>query len=192
MIKIVLDAFGGDNSPQANLDGAIKALQNIDDLHVTIVGDENIIKDYLGDKFDPARMAIVHAPDVISCDEKPTEAIKNKKDSSMARSFELLRSDPEIGGMVSTGSTGALLAGAVLRIGRIKGVKRPAFCPHFAHNKRRQSLYLRQRSQRRLRCCTPKSVCHNGKFVHAKSIRCEKSARCTTQHRGGKRKGRRT
>lgn len=129
MIKIVLDAFGGDNSPQANLDGAIKALQNIDDLHVTIVGDENIIKDYLGDKFDPARMAIVHAPDVISCDEKPTEAIKNKKDSSMARSFELLRSDPEIGGMVSTGSTGALLAGAVLRIGRIKGVKRPAFCP---------------------------------------------------------------
>lgn len=129
MIKIVLDAFGGDNSPQANLDGALKALKELPDLHLTIVGDEATINTYPVAQFDPARVTIVHAPDVISCDEKPTEAIKNKKDSSMARSFELLRSDPEIGGMVSTGSTGALLAGAVLRIGRIKGVKRPAFCP---------------------------------------------------------------
>lgn len=129
MIKIVLDAFGGDNSPQANLDGALKALNELSDLHLTIVGDEEIIKTYPVAQFDPSRVTIVHAPDVISCDEKPTEAIKNKKDSSMARSFELLRSDPELGGMVSTGSTGALLAGAVLRIGRIKGVKRPAFCP---------------------------------------------------------------
>ena len=62
MIKIVLDAFGGDNSPQANLDGAVKALQNIPDLHVTIVGDENIIKDYLGDKFGTQFRDTAHRP----------------------------------------------------------------------------------------------------------------------------------
>ena len=66
---------------------------------------------------------------VITCDDKPTEAIKHKKESSLVKTFELLRSDEEIGALVSIGSTGAILAGAVLRVGRIKGVKRPAFCP---------------------------------------------------------------
>ena len=69
------------------------------------------------------------AKDVITCDDKPTEAIKNKKESSLVKAFELLKNDEEIGAMVSIGSTGALLAGTVLKIGRIKGVKRPAFCP---------------------------------------------------------------
>lgn len=130
MIKIVLDCFGGDRSPQANIDGGVQALNELDDLTLVLTGDKATIENLLADKFyDPSRVQIVHAPDVISCDDKPTEAIKTKTDSSMSRAFELLRSDPEIGGMVSLGSTGALLAGAVLRIGRIKGVKRPAFCP---------------------------------------------------------------
>ncbi len=130
MIKIIVDAFGGDHSPQVNLDGTLKALAQIDDLAVTLVGDQTIIETYLADKtYDKSRLSLVHAPDVISCNDKPTEAIKNKKDSSMSRSFELLKTDPEARAMVSLGSTGALLAGAVLRIGRIRGVKRPAFCP---------------------------------------------------------------
>lgn len=130
MIKIILDVFGGDNSPNANLDGAIKALDEIKDLQLTLVGDKQTIQDYLADKrYDSARVDIVHAPDVISCNDKPTEAIKNKTESSMSKSFELLKTDPDAKGMVSLGSTGALLAGAVLRIGRIRGVKRPAFCP---------------------------------------------------------------
>ncbi len=129
MVKIVLDAFGGDKSPNANLEGAVKALDEIKDLQLVIVGDEKIINDFFAqNKCDMARVEIVHAPDVISCNDKPTEAIKTKKDSSMSRSFDILRTG-DAQALVSLGSTGALLAGAVLRIGRIKGVKRPAFCP---------------------------------------------------------------
>lgn len=130
MIKIVVDAFGGDNSPTANVEGTVKALGELEDLSVVLVGDETKLADELANKnYDKNRLTIVHAPDVIDCNEKPTEAIKQKKDSSMARAYEILKNDPEAVAMVSLGSTGALLAGAVLRIGRIKGVKRPAFCP---------------------------------------------------------------
>lgn len=132
MIHIVVDAFGGDNSPQANIDGALKALKELPNVSLQLVGDQTTIQNYLDDKqYDATRLTVVHAPDVISCEDKPTEAIKTKKDSSMAVSFELLRNtDNPASALVSLGSTGALLAGAVLRVGRIKeGVKRPAFCP---------------------------------------------------------------
>lgn len=130
MIKIVVDAFGGDNSPSVNVEGTVKALGALEDLSVVLVGDENKLADELANKtYDKNRLTIVHAPDVIDCNDKPTEAIKQKKDSSMVRAYEILKTDPEAVAMVSLGSTGALLAGAVLRIGRIKGVKRPAFCP---------------------------------------------------------------
>lgn len=130
MIKIVLDCYGGDNSPQANIEGAIRALRDNNDLELVLVGDEQEISELLTEKsYDKNRLSIVHAPDVITCNDKPTEAIKQKKDSSMAKSFELLRTDSSARAMVTLGSSGALLAGAVLRVGRIHGVKRPAFCP---------------------------------------------------------------
>lgn len=130
MIKIVVDAMGGDNSPVVNVKGAVKALNNIADVQIILVGDENQLTALLkGEKYDKSRLEILHASEIISCNDKPTEAIKNKKDSSMAKAFELLRSDESCRALVSLGSTGALLAGTVLRVGRIRGVKRPAFCP---------------------------------------------------------------
>lgn len=130
MIKIVVDAMGGDNSPEVNVKGAVKALNNIKDLEIVLVGQEKPVAELLSkEKYDKNRLTTVAASEVISCNEKPTEAIKNKKDSSMSVAFELLRNDPECRALVSLGSTGALLAGTVLRVGRIKGVKRPAFCP---------------------------------------------------------------
>lgn len=130
MIKILVDTLGGDNSPKANIDGAIMALKQNKDIHLILVGDEEIIKVGLeGAGIDMERISIIHAPDVIDCNDKPTEAMKLKKESSMYKCYELLRSEEDIGAMVSTGSTGALLVGAVLKLGRIKGVKRPAFCP---------------------------------------------------------------
>lgn len=130
MIKIVVDAMGGDNSPVVNVKGVVKALNNIKDIQIVLVGDEEQLNALLAvEKYDNSRLEILHAPDVISCNDKPTEAIKTKKDSSMSKSFELLRTDADARAMVSLGSTGALLAGTVLRVGRIKGVKRPAFCP---------------------------------------------------------------
>lgn len=130
MIKIAIDTLGGDNSPEANVIGALNALEKLNDMEIYLVGDETAINRVLQDKkYDTERVRIIHAPDVIDCHDKPTEAIRVKKDSSLYKCFELLKSEEGINAMVSTGSTGALLAGAVLKLGRIKGVKRPAFCP---------------------------------------------------------------
>lgn len=130
MIKIVVDAFGGDRSPQANVEGAIRALNENTDIYVIFTGDEKILKEeLLKYKYDESRVEIVNASEVITCEDKPTEAIKLKKDSSLVKALDLLRYQEDVSAMVSAGSTGAVLAGAVIKVGRIKGVKRPAFCP---------------------------------------------------------------
>ncbi|MBQ8907006.1 MAG: phosphate acyltransferase PlsX [Clostridia bacterium] len=130
MIKIAVDCFGGDHSPDANIDGALLALAAFPDLSVILSGDEDKIKAHLATKkYDEKRLSILHAPEVIGCDEKPTDAIRLKKESSMMKAVRLLREDETVSGIVSTGSTGALVVAATLRIGRLSGVIRPAFCP---------------------------------------------------------------
>lgn len=130
MIKILVDCFGGDHSPQANVDGSLAALASNKDLSLILTGDEQALRSCLeGKSYDASRLEIVHAPQVIGCDEKPTDVIRLKKESSMIKAVRMLRDDDSISGMVSTGSTGALVAAALTRIGRIPGVIRPAFCP---------------------------------------------------------------
>lgn len=130
MIKIIVDAFGGDRSPVVNVEGTIRAINENKDLHVILTGDEEVLRKELSKhQYNIEQITILHAPDVISCDEVPTEAIRKKKESSMVVALNLLRTDDEVKGLVTIGSTGALLAGAVLRVGRIRGVKRPGFCP---------------------------------------------------------------
>ena len=130
MIKIVVDAYGGDNSPLVNFEGTLKALQNLPEVEIVLVGNQEEIENFFADKqYDKNRLTILHAPDAITCHDKPTEAIKSKKESSLYKAYELMRNDDTARALVSIGSTGAVLAGAVLRVGRIKGVKRPAFCP---------------------------------------------------------------
>lgn len=130
MIKIIVDCFGGDRSPQANIEGAVKALNENNDLYLILSGDEDILKKELANfTYDKERIEFLDAKDVISCNDKPTEAIRQKKESSLVKALELLHKDESVKGLVSLGSTGAILAGSVMRIGRIPGVKRPAFCP---------------------------------------------------------------
>lgn len=130
MIKIAVDCFGGDHSPSAQVEGSLDALDRFPDLHLILTGDEETLKKELdGKKYDPSRLSILHAPDVVTCEDKPTDAIRLKRESSMMRAVKLLREDDDVAGMVSTGSTGALVAAATLRIGRLRGVIRPAFCP---------------------------------------------------------------
>ena len=130
MLKIVLDCYGGDKSPAVNLDGALLALERFPDLSLVLTGDETELKKGLeGRTFDSSRIEIVHAPEVIGVDEKPTDAIRLKKESSMMKGVRLLREDDSLSGLVSIGSTGALVAAAQLRIGRLKNVIRPTFCP---------------------------------------------------------------
>ncbi|MBO4571796.1 MAG: phosphate acyltransferase PlsX [Bacteroidales bacterium] len=130
MIKIIVDCFGGDRSPRAQVEGALSSLAGNPDLHLLLTGDEALLKKELeGRAYDASRLEIVHAPEVIGCDEKPTDAIRLKRNSSMMKAMIMLRDEEEIDGMVSCGSTGALVTGALVRLGRIPGVIRPAFCP---------------------------------------------------------------
>ena len=130
MIKIIVDCYGGDHSPQANIDGALRALEKNTDLYLILTGDETPIRACLeGKSYDTNRLEVVHAPQVITCDDKPTDAIRMKRDSSMMKGIMMLRDCDDIAGMVSIGSTGALVTGALVRLGRLRGVIRPTFCP---------------------------------------------------------------
>lgn len=128
MIKIIVDCFGGDKGVSATVGGAKIALENLDDLEIVLTGDEAIIKEEMKRIGLKERCTVVHAPDVISCNDKPTDVVRHRPESSMMKAVEMLRAG-EADGMVSTGSTGALVAAAMMRVGRLKGVSRPTFCP---------------------------------------------------------------
>ncbi len=127
-MRIALDVMGGDLGPRATVEGAYLYLQEADkDDQVILVGDEHQIKDQLKKipvKFHE-RLQIVHAPENISMNESPIEAFKKKKNSSMGAGLKL-HSTNEVDGFVSAGHTGAQMAGSLLTLRRIPGVKRPA------------------------------------------------------------------
>lgn len=126
-MKVVVDAFGGDNAPLEVVEGAVMAVKQNKDLTVVLTGDETKIKEILKDRTE--RIEIVDAKDVITNDDVPTLAIRQKKDSSMVRAFDMLKENDDVIGLVSAGSTGAVLSGVIMKIGRIKGISRPALCP---------------------------------------------------------------
>ena len=129
MTKIVIDAMGGDYAPQQQVLGAVAALNKDKDLYLILCGDETQIKAELSTcKYDASRLEIVHTTEVIDMNEIPTQAVKSKKDSSTVVAFRLLK-EGKADGLVSSGSTGAVLVAAVALLGRIKGVSRPALCP---------------------------------------------------------------
>ena len=126
-MKVVVDAFGGDNAPLEVVEGAVMAVKQNKDLTVVLTGDETKIREILKDRTE--RIEIVDAKDFITNDDVPTLAIRQKKDSSMVRAFDLLKENDDVVGLVSAGSTGAVLSGVIMKIGRIKGISRPALCP---------------------------------------------------------------
>jgi len=129
MTRIVVDAMGGDFAPKQQVLGAVEALNNDKDLYLILCGDETKIKAELSFcKYDESRIEIVHTTEVIGMEEVPTKAVKTKKDSSTVVAFRLLKED-KADGLVSSGSTGAVLTAGVLVLGRLKGVSRPALCP---------------------------------------------------------------
>ncbi len=125
-IIIAVDAMGGDNAPMEIIKGCVEAVKSDENIKIITVGIEDKIKNEL-DKysFDKSRIEIVNASEVIATDEVPTAAIKQKKDSSMVVGLRLVK-EGKAQALVSAGNTGALLTGATLIIGRIKGIERPA------------------------------------------------------------------
>ena len=129
-MKIIIDAYGGDNSPEQIVKGAISAINEQDGFDIVLVGKEDGINALLQDEtYDKTRVSIENATEVIDCNETPTEAIRVKRDSSIVKSVKLLKEDENAKAFVSAGSTGAVLTAAVILSKRIKGVVRPALSP---------------------------------------------------------------
>ena len=128
---ILLDAMGGDNAPDATIKGAVKAINQIE-AEVWLIGKEDVInnkiKEFYGkDNIEEIsdRLKIYNTTETIEMCDIPTQAIKGKKDSSMVVGFNLLK-EGKGDVFISAGNSGALLTGATLLVGRIKGINRPA------------------------------------------------------------------
>ncbi len=129
-MKIVVDAFGSDRGEAVMTEGSVLATAENKDLTVLIVGDADVINAELAKyTYDKDRIVVVDAKGKITNNDVPTIAIRQKKDSSLVKALDITKEDPEVGGLVSAGSTGAVLTGSFLKIGRIKGILRPALCP---------------------------------------------------------------
>lgn len=129
MIKILVDAMGGDKAPAAIVQGAVQALEKDRDLHLIFTGRQSEIQAELNKlKYDKARVEIADCQDVIDMNDNPVEAVR-RSDSSMMKAYAMLRKQDDICAFVTAGSTGAAIAGGQILLGRIRDVKRAALCP---------------------------------------------------------------
>ncbi len=120
-MRIAVDAMGGDFAPREIIRGAEAAAREWG-FEVVLVGDEEAIAEHID---SASRLPVVHAPQVVQMDESPVTAVKRKPDSSVVKAVELVR-DGRADAAVSAGHTGAIFAASLLRLGRIRGVERPA------------------------------------------------------------------
>ena len=127
--RVALDAMGGDNAPSEIVKGAMEAIEKRKDIKVFLVGQEDVIKKELEKyTYDADQVAVVNATEVIETAEPPVMAIRRKKDSSIVVAMNMVKKG-EADAFVSAGSSGAILVGGQLIVGRIKGVERPPLAP---------------------------------------------------------------
>ncbi len=124
-MKIILDGMGGDNAPEAIVEGAVLASREIEH-QILIIGQEEKIRAELDNhRYDADKISVINATEIISNDEAPVRAVRSKKDSSIVRGINMVKhGEGDI--FISAGSTGALLAGGLFILGRIQGIDRPA------------------------------------------------------------------
>lgn len=125
-MRIVLDAFGSDNAPFPEVEGAVLAIKEEICDKVLLVGKEEILKKELEKYiYDQHKIEIIHASETISMEDSPAQMVKKKKDSSLVKAVKLHK-EGKADGFVSVGNTGAVMTAALLTLGRIKNVLRPA------------------------------------------------------------------
>ena len=135
MVNVALDAMGGDNAPAAIVQGAIDAVKESREVKVFLVGKEELIKKELeAYSYDEKQIEVVDAREVIEMAEPPVMAIRKKKDSSIVKALQLVK-EGSCDAFVSAGSSGAVLVGGQLVVGRIKGSGKTATCPINPHLK---------------------------------------------------------
>ena len=127
--RVALDAMGGDNAPREMVKGAVEAVQKRKDIKVLLTGKEDVIRKELSAYTYPEeQIEIVNATEVIETAEPPVKAIRGKKDSSIVVAMKMVKKG-EADAFVSAGSSGAVLVGGQVLVGRIKGVERPPLAP---------------------------------------------------------------
>ena len=128
-IKIAVDAKGGDNAPQEIVKGAVEAVKERKDIHVFLVGQKDAIEHELGKcNYPSGQITVIHAEEVIETAEPPVLAIRKKKKSSIVIGLNMVK-QKEADAFVSAGSSGAILVGGQVIVGRIKGIERPPLAP---------------------------------------------------------------
>ena len=129
IVRVVVDAMGGDNAPEEIVKGAIAAVNNHEDIHLILTGLQDAVERELKKYTYPAdRVEVVPVSQVIETAEPPVAAIRTKKDSSIVVGLTMVRRG-QADAFVSAGSTGAVLVGGQAIVGRIKGIERPALAP---------------------------------------------------------------
>lgn len=129
MVNVAVDAMGGDNAPAEIIKGAVDAVNANKEIKVFLVGRESVIKEELSKyTYDMTQVEIVHASEVIETAEPPVMAIRKKKDSSIVKALYLVK-EGTCDAFVSSGSTGAVLVGGQVIVGRLSGVERPPLAP---------------------------------------------------------------
>ncbi len=129
MVKVAVDAMGGDNAPAEVIKGSVRAVNEDKRVSVVLVGREEVIREQLQQyTYDKERITVVHAEEEITNEEAPVMAVRRKKDSSIVKAMTLVKNN-EADAFVSAGSTGAVLVGAQLIVGRLTGVERPPLAP---------------------------------------------------------------
>lgn len=129
MVRVAVDAMGGDNAPVEIVAGAVLAANSNKDLQILLVGQEDIVSAELNKHtYKKEQFEIVHASEVIATEEPPVNAVRKKKDSSIVVGMNMVRRG-EADAFCSAGSTGAVLVGGQVIVGRIKGVERPPLAP---------------------------------------------------------------
>lgn len=124
MMRIAIDAMGGDHAPGQIVQGALEAAMEYPDTEILLVGDTAVIEPLLkGQK--PANVLICHADEVIGPDDEPVKAVRRKKGASMVVAGQLVR-EKRADAMLSAGNTGALMTTGLLVVGRMEGIERPA------------------------------------------------------------------
>ena len=126
-MKIMVDILGGDNAPLAPLEGCLKALRSREDLEIVALGEKKVIEDYF--KNEPEllkRIEVIECAEAVTNNDHAATFLQDKPDCSLAKGVDAFRKREDIDALVSSGPTGAILTGTVLRIGRIPGIARPA------------------------------------------------------------------
>ncbi|MGL4662290.1 MAG: phosphate acyltransferase PlsX [Culicoidibacterales bacterium] len=139
-MKIVVDAMGSDESPKSEVLAVLRGLNEMTDVEFILVGDQTLMQQYLPEQL-PSRLTIVHTDEKITGEDDAALAVRQKPNASMSLALKMVK-NKEADAIVSAGNTGAYLSGAVLSIGRLKGIMRPALASILPTPDGRQSVIL--------------------------------------------------